>query len=193
LVSSFVLLAAVGVAHATHKAWMLRQPGISCQVLNPGNVTTDLRRSEAGLYNGYFGGTHFNPVTVQCPIAISGMFGGTRNGTSFGRPSWLAAREARVFVDAPNPITCTANALSNTGSELISRTVTVTNTPGGFYPSILIKQNGSGQTWGGTLGNGNPSGMSLAGLNYTCTLPVGAAIFGFDTRICQNQVNCFGG
>ncbi|MDB4982234.1 MAG: hypothetical protein JWM82_2986 [Myxococcales bacterium] len=185
--ASALLLSSAGVAHATHKAWVLRQSGASCQVINPGNTTTDTYRTEVGLYNGYFGAVNFNAVSVQCPVALSGMFGGTSGGTAFSKQAWLAAREAKVWVDAASKMTCKAEALSNTGSELISRSVSST---GSGLQAIVIKQDAVGANWGGTLLNGHPANVTLMALNYTCTLPVGAGIQGHDTKICQLIDNC---
>ena len=76
-------------------------------------------------------------------------------------------------------MSCTANVLSNTGSEYWSRTVSSQNTG----PTILQIYDVMGETWGGNLGGGET--ITVRSMGYRCSLPPQSIVYGYSVNICQ--------
>lgn len=172
-----------GVAHATHKNWLLRNSGAACSFSKP-VVAEEWYDTSLNYYK-------YPPTSPDryavCPVSLAGRWGSS-GAISFQPVRNAKAMWANVYAYHPGTagrvISCKAVArLGSTGSLYYSRSATATGQGHKRLSFMTVAQD-----WGGDLET-NES-LTLMSLDFGCTIPPDARINGYKVKICQRGGAC---
>jgi len=178
-------LVATGVAsneaEASHKAWLMKNSGVSCVRQYP----------EAGdYYPGMVQNKDPWGVYVTCPITLAGRSGSSSDPKSSAK-RWLAAKQARIhYKQTSSPFWCQARAENSFGSVYYSRGRW--SAGGGVRTMDLIDNE---YDWGGALEAAETGDFTQ--LDFECRVGSrgsgrfpDALLYGVDVATCQYQDEC---
>lgn len=164
-----------GEARATHKSWLLKNSGAQCVLQHPA-------RDDA--YPGIVENGERAEVFVSCSVTLAAR-GGSSAGPRVLTRTWLAAKQARVFIkQVRSRFWCQARAEDFFGNVYWG--AKRWSSGNGVQVIDLIEDE---RDWGGTLGLG-PN--YIRQLDFECRIGGGRAsnpaqLFGYDVAICQNS------
>ena len=183
-----VVAASASPANASHRSWIMKNPGGQCVFNTPFGDSND---GYGTTIQNFANGNR----SVSCPVTLASRWG-TRTGGSWGvtrgADAWAAIVYSFTALDPSGTTSCFAStrATNNdaaSGSQFFGKTVTVTGTTG--LKTIVLASGGS---WGaGTSLEGNDT-LTARGLVFTCSLPkFGSSIEGYKVKLCQHNHNCY--
>lgn len=184
---AFASFALAGSAGATHKAWVLKHPGMACVLQYP---------SERAGTPGTIENDKPYGVYVTCPGILSSRGGGSRGPWAIPARYWMEAKQARFFVDQPrSPFWCQARAVDSWWTVYYGATNRWSHGRG--VHSFDLMEGGtsvSARHWGGSLEDLAPE--IIVQLDFDCRIgSSGSAtapgrLFGYDIAICQLARGC---
>lgn len=186
VLSSGVLCA--GLASATHKNWLLKDGGAECAFWSPG--TRDYSNGILKNLDGY-------DKSAVCPIALSGRWTPTVNGTVFDTPRWANALGAVVYVSkatSSSSVSCYSVGKFTDDAVYYGMSVTNSGAAGvqGLELAVQRPWAGGGSTWGDGTDLEAHEQQTLRSLSFVCVLPGdGSGVIGHRAKICQLTADCW--
>lgn len=175
-----------GSSNATHKAWVLKNSGLSCMIKSPGADPNSYWYNQYGL-------NYFNQdfaVGVSCPVNLANRWRKVHNGsTSPLQTRWLRTRWAGIdyFSDGGSfaglDFSMVCNAMMGVDDSIYISDSILAGTQYGAQRLEFVNIV-SGKDWGGSLLTNEES--FVESLNYNCYMSPGyRAISGYDVAPCE--------